>query len=196
MEKSRTWSGNPLLEDFLVPIGDVKPNPGNPRRHLKRDVAATAASLEEHGQQEPIVVSSDMVLLAGEGRWLAAQTLGWSHIAVLKSSLTDAAAQALYTIRDNRLAEMSGWDVEKLSSQLRGMSGAIDLASTGLWAPYELEALLSGQPSQARNIALTVEQREVFERALERMRETDENANADALVRTVSEAYLAQQEGQ
>lgn len=188
----RAWRGNPALEDFLVSLDSVKPNPGNARRHLKRDIAATAASFEEHGQQEPIVLNREMFLLAGEGRWLAARSLGWTHIAALASDIDGDGQQQLYAIRDNRTAELSDWDLGKLAAHLQRLSGTVDLVATGLWAPYELEPLLNAALEKPRTIAVTVEQWGVFERALVRLREDDEDADADALVRLVSEGYLAQ----
>ncbi len=190
MTTKRVWKGNPLLKKFLVPIADVKPNPNNARRHVKKDIGATARSLDDHGQQVPLVVADDMMLIAGEGRWLAAQQLGWTHLAVVASDIKDDGERRLYAIRDNRTAELSSWDLEQLSQQLQALSDSVDLQALGLWESYELDPLLNaewkppedseppgdpgdtsvgGSPEMASPIKLTVEQREVFARAMTKL---------------------------
>lgn len=180
------WKGNPKLEPFLVSVKDLRPNPENARKHSKRDIDATAASFDEHGQQEPIVVTPDMILMAGEGRWLAVQQLGWTHIAVLASDIEGDGERRLYSIRDNRTAELSSWDLENLSKQLQALNEQFDLSETNLWEPYELDPLLNatwtpespgdptdssvgGSPGMATPVKVTVEQREVFARAMEKL---------------------------
>ncbi len=189
---SEVWKGNPKLESWLVPIDDVKTNPNNTRRHSEKDVAATAVSLEEHGQQWPVLVQpEDMVLLAGEGRWLAAKKLGWTHISALASDISGEGERTLFSIRDNRTAELSNWDVSELSQQLQELQAKFDLPATGLWEDYELEPLLGadwsppdagdmpglpggegdGGPSMGEPLRLTSEQREVVDRAVVSVRE-------------------------
>lgn len=178
------WKGNPKLEPFLVSVKDLRPNPENARKHTKRDIDATAASFNQHGQQEPIVVTPDKVLMAGEGRWLAVLQLGWTHIAALASDIKGDGERYLYMIRDNRTAELSYWDLENLSKQLQALNEEFNLKDTGLWEPYELDPLLNASwepptssedpskasageaPGMADSIRVTVEQRQVFERAM------------------------------
>lgn len=185
------WNGNPKLVPLLVHVDDVKPNPDNVRMHSKKDVGATATSMGEHGQQWPILVQpEDLMIMAGEGRWLAAKKLGWTHVAALGSDIKDGKERALFSIRDNRTAELSEWDIPELSQQLQGLNERFDLPATGLWEEYELKPLLemdltppepgdgsgrSGKgddgPNMGKPLALTVEQREVVDRAVERVRE-------------------------
>ena len=57
------------------------------------DLTSLAESLAEIGQLQPIVVTSDLRLIAGGRRLAAAQTLGWDEIdAKIAHDLTDAAA--------------------------------------------------------------------------------------------------------
>lgn len=189
-ESERIWKGNPGLEPLLVPVDDVKVNPGNVRRHSEKDVVATAASMGEHGQQWPILVQpEDLVIMAGEGRWLAARKLGWTHVAVLASDIEGDGERALFSIRDNRTAELSEWDVPELSQQLQAFNERFDLSEMGLWEDYELKPLLEmdltppesgksggsgegdGGPDMGKPLALTIEQREVVDRAVAAVRE-------------------------
>lgn len=54
---------------------DLKPYENNPR--LNEDaVDLVAASIEEFGFKQPIVVDKDLIIIAGHTRWKAAQKLG------------------------------------------------------------------------------------------------------------------------
>lgn len=140
MAEERNWKGNPEFESFLVPIDDVQINPENVRKHGQKDIDALAASLKDHGQQHLVLVQpEDFMLMAGEGRWLAMKQLGWTHIAALGSDIADSGERKLFSIRDNRTAELSDWDLEALSSQLKALQEDYDLQGTGLWQKYELD---------------------------------------------------------
>jgi ParB family chromosome partitioning protein len=57
------------------------------------DITSLAESLAEIGQLQPIVVTSDLRLIAGGRRLAAAQSLGWAEIeAKIADGLTDAAS--------------------------------------------------------------------------------------------------------
>lgn len=189
----QVWKGNPKLEPWLVPIDDVKPNPKNTRRHAQKDVDATAASMVDHGQQWPVLVQpEDMVLLAGEGRWLAAKKLGWTHVAALASDIAESDERSLFSLRDNRTAELSDWSVPDLSLLLKDLSQQFDIPATGLWEDYELGSMINAdlappepgsadepseggggdeKPDMGAPLLLTVEQREVVDRAVGSVRE-------------------------
>lgn len=169
---SDNWRGNAALEDFLVEIDEIERNPDNPRIHTERDISATALSLSEHGQQDIVVCRPDGVLLSGEGRWLAAKSLGWTRLAAVATDITDDGQQRFYSIRDNRTAELSRWDIEKLSKTLQRLKDEVDLAATNLWEPYELDPLLesdwSGNAERGQPLMVTVDQWTVLERAINR----------------------------
>lgn len=139
-KEKKVWDGNPELESFLVPIDDVRVNPENVRKHGQKDIDALAASMKDHGQQHLVLVQpEDFMLLAGEGRWLAAKTLGWTHIAALGSNIAASGERKLFSIRDNRTAELSDWDIGALGKQLQALQEDFDLEGTGLWQKYELD---------------------------------------------------------
>lgn len=137
------WRGASGLRKFLVPIESIHPNPTNARKHRKDDLREIAASLGEHGQQRVVVVTEDGMLLAGEGRLRAAQSLGWTHMAAIRSDISDPTMQDLYAIRDNRTAELSEWDRDMLSDTIKYINEHASIEPLReLWSPPELDALL------------------------------------------------------
>ena len=90
------------------------PDPANPRTHDSRNLGAIRASLEEHGQVEPILVQqSTNMVIAGNGRMTAMRAMGWTEAQVALLDVTDQQARKL-SIALNRSGELAGWDEEVL----------------------------------------------------------------------------------
>lgn len=117
------------LAPELVKIEKLSPDPANVRKHSGRNIEAIKASLRRFGQQKPIVVNGDGVVIAGNGTLDAAKDLGWKEISVVRSSLDGADAVA-YAIADNRTAELAEWDDDALGILLGSFDGDVlsDLA--------------------------------------------------------------------
>lgn len=58
-----------------VPVASLRTDSKNARRHNERNIAAIKKSLEQFGQQKPIVIGRDGVVVAGNGTLVAAQSL-------------------------------------------------------------------------------------------------------------------------
>ena len=93
------------------PIADVRPYAGNPRKIPKRAVDAVAASIEQYGFRQPIVVDSEGVIVVGHTRLQAAQALGLEAVPVHVADLTPEQARA-YRLADHRTNEFAAWDDE------------------------------------------------------------------------------------
>ena len=61
-----------------VRLRTLKPHPENARIYARGDVADLAASLDRHGQLEPIALTKDRTILSGHRRVEAMRSLGWS----------------------------------------------------------------------------------------------------------------------
>ena len=108
---------SPGLEPLLIDIDSVTPDPNNARAHNERNLAAIADSLRLFGQQKPIVIDSDGIVLAGNGTVDALRRLGWKQVAAVRIDLPKKEAIA-FAIADNRTAELATWDREELARQL------------------------------------------------------------------------------
>lgn len=103
-----------------APIESLSHDPANVRRHPERNIEAIKASLRRFGQQKPIVVDSNGVVIAGNGTLEAARALGWKTIDVVRSDLSGSDRTA-FAIADNRSAELAEWDIDGLKSQLAAL---------------------------------------------------------------------------
>ena len=117
----------PLLVD-RVPISSVRKDEKNARQHSKKNLEAIKASLAEFGQQKPIVVDRDGMVLAGNGTLDAALALGWTEIDITRSDLVGARAKA-YAVADNRTAELAVWDDAMLAEALAEIEADEDFDS-------------------------------------------------------------------
>src|SRR5512138_70886 len=91
------------LRVLAAPIDELHIDPANARTKHALDRIAT--SLKLYGQRKPIIANrlQDGKIEAGNGTWLAAKQLGWSHIAVVFVD-DDPATAAAFGIADNRLS--------------------------------------------------------------------------------------------
>jgi hypothetical protein len=120
-------------------IGELKPDPANPRRHSKKQIRKIARSIKALGFNVPILIDRDDNIIAGHGRLLAARELGWREVpTVCLDHLTRAQARA-FMIADNRLTELATWDDRLLAQQLK------DLSFLGLDFSLELTGFEMGE---------------------------------------------------
>ena len=131
-----------------VAIERVIPYARNPRRN-EAAVDKVVASIAEFGWRQPIVVDTDMVIVAGHTRFEAARRLGLAKVPVhVAEGLTPAQVRA-YRLMDNRSAQEAVWDDELLALELRDLGlEDLDLALTG-FDEDEIENLLAGVPEEA-----------------------------------------------
>ena len=103
------WIAEPL-RPLASPVDALEVDPANARKHDEANLKAIRVSLHRFGQRKPIVVNrQNNQVEAGNGTLLAARALGWTHLAVVWVE-DDPAAQAGFSIADNRTAELAGWD--------------------------------------------------------------------------------------
>lgn len=115
-----------------VPVDELHNDPSNVRKHGEQNLAAIKASLARFGQQKPIVVNREGVVVAGNGTLMAARALGWRTVKAVRTGLEGAEATA-FAIADNRTAELAEWDEGALQQQLAAIAIEDEelLAATG-----------------------------------------------------------------
>lgn len=133
------------LKHLAVPIDDVQPLPGNPRRG---DVSAVAKSLKRFGQRKPIVARrADHVVVAGNHTLQAALVLGWAEIAVVWVDDDEATAKA-YALADNRTSALGTFDDADLAAMVAEVHAVDpDLLLAASFDEDDLEAFLGGGAS-------------------------------------------------
>ena len=195
----------PLVYE-MADVESLKVDPDNVRSHSERNLSAIRSSLEKFGQQKPIVVTDKGRVIAGNGTLAAAKELGWEDVAVVVTSLSSLNAKQ-YAIADNRTGELAEWDFVGLGVQFEELIGdGVDLSDLG-WDEHDVMPLLraeweppgvpeddgGGRVASGKSLSLTEEQRQVVDRAIERLRdqESDEKISEGRCVELICADWLS-----
>lgn len=101
----------------VIPIAKLVFDPNNARKHDKKNLDAIKGSLTKFGQQKPIVVDKNNVIVAGNGTVAAAKEMGWKELRCIRTEL-DGFMQSAFALADNRTSELAVWDDEILKETL------------------------------------------------------------------------------
>lgn len=107
-----------------VPIDKLIPYARNARTHSPEQVAQIAASMREWGWTNPVLIDEAGGIIAGHGRVLAARKLGFTDVPCMTARGWTEAQTRAYVLADNQLAVNAGWDMELLSTELKGLDDA------------------------------------------------------------------------
>lgn len=117
------------MEIKMVSVADIIPYENNPRKNADA-VQYVKNSIEQFGFKIPMVLDAENVIVCGHTRFLAAQELGMTEVpCTYADDLTEEQIKA-FRLADNKTAEMSGWDFEKLELELSELP-EIDMADFG-----------------------------------------------------------------
>ena len=129
------------------PTAKLVPYARNARTHPDAQVAQIAASIAEFGFTNPILASSDGVIVAGHGRLAAAQKLGLEVVPVVVLDHLSLTQRRALVIADNRIAENAGWDDAMLRVELAALTDDdFNVALTGFDADALTELMAGEEP--------------------------------------------------
>ena len=133
-------------------VAELTQDPRNARSHDGKNIEAIKRSLQEFGQQKPIVIDASGEVVAGNGTLAADVDLGWENIAVVETDLVGSSATA-YAIADNRTAELAAWDDEALANTLEALRNdkGFDELVAG-FSEQEIDDILAGGWSKDKSL--------------------------------------------
>lgn len=115
------------METTLFNIAEIKPYWRNPRDNEKA-IDAVMQSIKDYGFNQPLIIDSENVIIAGHTRYKALLRLGATSIpCIVKSDLTPQQAKE-YRIADNKTSELSSWDMDRLIPELREIESIVDMS--------------------------------------------------------------------
>lgn len=132
----------------MRPLDELVPYARNSRTHSPEQIDQIVRSMETYGWTVPILVDPNGGVIAGHGRLLAAEKIGWTRVPCLVARGWSEEQKRLYVIADNQLALNADWNEELLALELGELRAAgLDISLTGFDAEA-LAALLDPQPER------------------------------------------------
>lgn len=116
----------------MVAIKSLDPYENNARKHSSEQIELLKESIRQFGFTNPVLVSEKNKIIAGHGRVLAAHELGMEQVPVIVLHGLSGAQIRAYTIADNQLPAMAGWDYDVLAAEIDALNDeAFDLSVLG-----------------------------------------------------------------
>lgn len=103
-----------------IAISELVLDPNNFRTHDEKSIESIASSLSSFGQRKPVVITNKNVVVTGNGTVQSAKSLGWEKIDAVRipEDWSEDKIRA-FALADNRTAEFSNWDAQKLIDVLK-----------------------------------------------------------------------------
>mgnify|MGYP002623699536 FL=1 len=130
-----------------IDINKIKPYKNNPKSHNKKQISQIMDSIKEFGFINPILIDENSEIIAGHGRYLAAQAMNMTNIPAIVLSHLSSVQKRMYRIADNKLTELGKWSPELLEIEFKELSvlnTSIDLEITGFETEEIDKFILSG----------------------------------------------------
>ena len=125
-----------------IPINLLKPYANNAKIHTPEQIEQIKRSILEFGNNDPIAVDENNVIIEGHGRLLALQELGYTEVECIRlTHLTDEQKRA-YILVHNKLTMNTGFDMELLETELKSIHG-IDMEGFD----FDMDFAISGDMS-------------------------------------------------
>lgn len=123
-----------------VSLDRIQPYWRNPRRVTDEAVNAVSASVTYYGYQQPIVVDSEYVIIAGHTRYAALRRMEVKEIPVIVATELTPAQVKQFRLIDNRSGEFSSWDFDVLAREV----GEVDEGLLTQFFPEMGDAVVDG----------------------------------------------------
>lgn len=131
-------------------VDELIPYENNPRKNDEA-VDKVALSISAFGFKVPIVIDANNVIVSGHTRLRAAKKLGMKTVpCIMADDLTEEQIKA-FRLADNKVAEFSEWDEEKLMQELDSL-GDIDMSLYGFVFPDDSDEEEDDTYSDATNV--------------------------------------------
>ncbi len=106
------------LKIEMMDIGKLVPYKNNAKLHPQEQIDQIKSSIQQFGNNDPIAIDKDNVIIEGHGRMLALEQLGHKEVPVIKLGHLSDEQRKAYTLIHNQLTMNSGFDLELLKIEL------------------------------------------------------------------------------
>lgn len=106
----------------LINIDEIIPYENNAKLHPEEQIEQIKKSILEFGNNDPIAIDKNNVIIEGHGRLLALKELGYKEVEVIKLGHLTEEQRKAYTLIHNKLTMNTDFDIEILESELTAIN--------------------------------------------------------------------------
>ena len=125
-----------LMDIINLNINDITPYGKNPRRNDKA-VDYVANSIKRFGFWVPLVIDKDNIVVCGHTRLKAAEKLKLKTLPCVRAEGLTTEQINAFRIADNKVSEMSKWNIKLLQEEIKPLKEKIDFTEFGFDSPKE-----------------------------------------------------------
>lgn len=101
-----------------ININDIKEYENNAKIHTDEQIEQIVTSIERYGNNDPIAIDENNVIIEGHGRYLALKRLGVEKVPVIKLEHLTEEQKSEYILVHNKLTMNTGFDLDILEQEL------------------------------------------------------------------------------
>lgn len=130
-------------KQMMMKVSELKNLEKNARKHSPAQLQQIEESIKKFGFLSPIVIDKNNVVQAGNGRLISAVKLGMTEVPCIQANGLTKDELRAFALVDNRLGDLSFFDMDILREELEELSfiDDLDLSTIGFSAE-EIEGLL------------------------------------------------------
>lgn len=107
------------MEIIQIDAKDIKPYQNNAKMHSREQIEQIKKSIEEFGNNDPIAIDENNVIIEGHGRYYALTELGYDKLECIRLSHLTEEQKKAYILVHNKLTMNTDFDFGLLDSELK-----------------------------------------------------------------------------
>ena len=113
-----------------IPLDQITPYAQNAKKHPQYQIEQIKASILQFGNNDPIAIDENNVIIEGHGRYLALKALGYHEVPVIKLHHLSEDQKRAYILAHNKITLNTDFDINILKDELTNIID-IDMAPFG-----------------------------------------------------------------
>lgn len=111
-------------------LSDITPYESNAKKHPKYQIDQIKESIKTFGNNDPIAIDENNVIIEGHGRYLALKALGYDQVPVIRLKHLSDDQKRAYLLAHNKITLNTDFDMDLLKQELTTIMD-IDMAQFG-----------------------------------------------------------------
>ncbi|MCW1084996.1 DNA adenine methyltransferase YhdJ [Streptococcus anginosus] len=133
-----------------IPLSQITPYDNNSKKHPKYQIEQIKESIQTFGNNDPIAIDENNMIIEGHGRYLALKDLGVVQVPVIRLKHLTEEKKRAYILAHNKITLNTDFDIDLLKQELTSIMD-IDMAQFG-FSVNLLSSPLTGQEEKDVNM--------------------------------------------